>query len=114
MNSGDIRAQDSTSVLSQVALNPIGTSLVWRYVRESWDVLLDRSVVFTHSTPTLVIFLGLMHFLFLKAARQCSNNSYLFHDKLIQSIFIYINYPCGTLHFEVSMVKKKWFLKSTQ
>ncbi|KRT86161.1 Peptidase, partial [Oryctes borbonicus] len=37
-----IRGQDYFTLLQYIAANPIGTSIVWDYVREHWEQLVDR------------------------------------------------------------------------
>lgn len=37
-----VRGQDYFTVLSYIAANPIGTDLVWNFVRQNWEYLVDR------------------------------------------------------------------------
>ncbi|GJQ82073.1 hypothetical protein Trydic_g6945 [Trypoxylus dichotomus] len=40
---GDVvRSQDYFTLMQYIAANPIGTSIVWDYVRENWEQLVDR------------------------------------------------------------------------
>ncbi|XP_032593665.1 glutamyl aminopeptidase isoform X2 [Drosophila grimshawi] len=38
----NVRRQDYFSLLGQISANPVGQSLVWDYVRENWQQLVDR------------------------------------------------------------------------
>ena len=42
MNENYVRAQDVFTCLRQISANPIGTSLVWDWVRENWEFLVKR------------------------------------------------------------------------
>jgi glutamyl aminopeptidase len=37
-----IRSQDAVSLIVNVALNPVGRSIAWDWLRTNWDTLLDR------------------------------------------------------------------------
>ena len=37
--SSGIRKQDGTNVLKQVALNPLGTAIVFKLLNEKWDFI---------------------------------------------------------------------------
>ncbi|KAJ8979934.1 hypothetical protein NQ317_003676 [Molorchus minor] len=41
-NESIVRSQDYFSVLQYISLNPLGTPLVWNFVRENWEYLVER------------------------------------------------------------------------
>ena len=42
MNENYVRAQDVFGCLRQISNNPVGTPLVWDWVRENWEFLVKR------------------------------------------------------------------------
>lgn len=45
-----VHSQDALNCLSMIAANPAGTSLVWDWVRENWEMLVNR---YTWNDPYL-------------------------------------------------------------
>lgn len=42
MDENYVRAQDAFTCLRQISANPVGTPLVWDWVRENWEFLVKR------------------------------------------------------------------------
>lgn len=42
MSESNVRSQDFFTVLAYVSQNPVGMSIVWDFVRDNWQYLVDR------------------------------------------------------------------------
>lgn len=54
MNENYIRAQDALNCLASISENPIGTSMVWDWVREFWDLLVQKYTLNDRSLGKLI------------------------------------------------------------
>lgn len=53
-NESLVRSQDFFAVLTYISVNPVGRGLVWNWVRQNWEYLVDRFTLYSRSLGRLV------------------------------------------------------------